>query len=525
MNRAPSIEPLMPNAIPSLLLPGQVDDDDLRQHFCALGVGTIAAYKLWCYRHGLSTDLHKTPEQRSDEQALFASLQPLSDPAASKHHNPRRADLIARIFRGELREETLSDVPSRIRKIYNALAGDEEARHALRRLVLHVEKYGDMFRPAHAFPGLPPSFHNTWVAGLGQLARHHRDWMRPVETWRPDARKPQKQFQTLACHLLARYDVPPCMDAAWFQGETPEALSQQAWFKHVGFGQNIRTAGVPMKITKRMAHLFTHQRSARLSILRALRIAQVEALGGSPPLAWSVSSILGRSLENEDFWVTVVHFFVNNPMLEGSYVEPIIDYIRHQKFTPQRILQPDGTFVEGPPPHPSFSVKGRSAVKLLRQVDEWHVQLTGEENVHIEKWEPSKFQEFTHTEIDSETGRTFTWTIQELCTSAQLAVEGRVMHHCVASYTRRCVSGEASIWSLRVQDMDAVEGEPYNVLTIALDTKKRLVTQARGRYNLQPFDRASLAKQRRTGRPYLRLLRESARILRLWMDREGLTHG
>jgi hypothetical protein len=316
------------------------------------------------------------------------------------------------------------------------------------------------------------------------------------------------------------------MDAAWFQGDTPEARQQQAWFRHVGFGQNIRTAGVPRHITKRAAHIFAQMRDAHLHILRALRYAQVVALDGSPHLAWSIAfSPIGKSIENEDFWVTVIHFFVNNPMLERSYVEPIIDYIQHQKFTPSRVLQPDGTFAEGPPPHPNFSIKGRSAVKLLRQVDEWHVQLTGEENIRLEKWEPSKFREFSRTEIDSETGRTFTWTIHELLTSAQLAVEGRVMHHCVASYTRRCVSGETSVWSLRVQDTDAPESEQSNILTIAVDNKKRVVTQARGKYNLQPFDRAGLAKQRRTGRPYLRLLRESGRILRLWMDREGLAHG
>ena len=509
-----------------LLLPGQIDDDDLRQHFHALGVGTVAAYKLWCYRHGLSTDLHKTPDQRSIERALFESLHDLPGSDAGKHHNPRRADLLARILRGECQAETLSDVPSHIRKIYNTLKGDEEARDALRRLVLHVEKYGDMFRPARAFHGLPHTLHNTCIAGLGQLARRHRDWLRPAETWRPDNGKPRRQFYALARHLLARYDVPPCMDAAWFQGDTPDTRQQQAWFKHVGFGQNIRTAGLPAHITKRAAHLFMQERGFHVSIPRALRYAQVKALGGNPNLGWAIAySPIGQSFENEDFWVTVIHFFVNNPMLERSYVAPIIDYIQHQKFTPRRIVRPDGTVVEGPPPHPQFSVKARSAVKLLRQVDEWHVQLTGEENVHIETWKPSGLREFAHTEIDAETGRTFAWTIHELCTSAQLSVEGRVMHHCVASYTRRCVSGEASIWSLRVQDMDAQESEPYNVLTIALDIRKRTVTQARGRYNLQPFDRASLVKQRRAGRPYLLLLRESARILRLWMDREGLTHG
>ncbi|MFP6645094.1 MAG: PcfJ domain-containing protein [Candidatus Latescibacterota bacterium] len=41
------------------------------------------------------------------------------------------------------------------------------------------------------------------------------------------------------------------------------------------------------------------------------------------------------------------------------------------------------------------------------------------------------------------------WTVQELRTSALLQVEGRMMHHCVGSYTRRCINGEVSIWSLR----------------------------------------------------------------------------
>ena len=70
----------MATPLSPLLLPGQIDDDDLRQHFRALGVGTVAAYKLWCYRHGLSTDLHKTPDQRSIERALFESLHDLPEP-------------------------------------------------------------------------------------------------------------------------------------------------------------------------------------------------------------------------------------------------------------------------------------------------------------------------------------------------------------------------------------------------------------------------------------------------------------
>ena len=98
------------------------------------------------------------------------------------------------------------------------------------------------------------------------------------------------------------------------------------------------------------------------------------------------------------------------------------------------------------------------------------------------------------------------------------------MHHCVGSYARKCVTGEKSIWSLRVcvDDGDAEK----HILTIAVDNKRKLVTQARGKYNMQPFDKARVRRnQEDADRPYVRLLRKSARVMRLWMDQEGLRHG
>ena len=50
-----------------LLIPGQVEDEGLRRHFGAVGVGTVAAYKLWCHRHGLSTELEKDSAERRQE--------------------------------------------------------------------------------------------------------------------------------------------------------------------------------------------------------------------------------------------------------------------------------------------------------------------------------------------------------------------------------------------------------------------------------------------------------------------------
>lgn len=509
-----------------LLIPGQIEDEELGRHFGALGVGTIAAYKLWCHRHGLSTELHKNATRRRDELALAERLLAPLDENAGRDHDPRVAAVIERICRGEMRHDTLTDVPSRVRKVYRALGDDSEARDSFGRLVLHVEGVGALLRPVRVFRQLPHDEGNTCISALGQLARHCRQWLRPVEDWRPDTDHQRPQFRSLAEYLLARYPMPPTMDSVWFMGDTPEARLSQEWYMHVAGGQNLRTAGIPMRITRRMAHLFGTETPSFMTLVQALRWSQMKALGGDVRLIWTVAtSTLGRSLEDEDFWESVVHFFANNgAMLESSYVEPIIDYVRHQRYVPQRLPQPDGTFVEGPPPHPGYSMKGRSAPKLLRQVDEWHATLSGLEDVPLRRWDSCGLKELVLEETDPDTGKPMVWGVHELTTSAQLNVEGRLMHHCVGSYVDRCASGQFSIWSLRVAFPESEEPEERHILTIAVDSRRRAATEARGKFNLRPFDRKKLGKRVRAGQAYMALLRESGRVLRVWMDRQGLTH-
>ena len=314
------------------------------------------------------------------------------------------------------------------------------------------------------------------------------------------------------------------MDTAWLQGHTAEAYQQQEWFKHVAGDQNLRTAGVPMEVTKRMAHIFMQMHHPHHTLLQALRIAQVEALGGDSHSSWYVAATpLGDSLENEDFWISVVHFYVNNyPMLHRSYFLPVYDYIRHQKYLPQQITQPDGTQVKGPPAQPNFCMKGRSAAKLLHQVDQWHETLSGEEDVPLKTWAATGLAGFRLEEYDAQLRCNLVWTIYELCTSQQLQTEGRIMGHCVFSYTQRCLAGDTSIWSLRALNTDAEEALEKRVLTIAVDNRQRAVTQARGKFNMALNQRERLEKRRRAGSLYVHLLRESARILRLWSDKVGL---
>ena len=57
------------------------------------------------------------------------------------------------------------------------------------------------------------------------------------------------------------------------------------------------------------------------TIEEALRWGQILGLEGEQPLVRAVNGTpLGTTFDNEDFWKTVIHFFVNNPMLDPDHV-------------------------------------------------------------------------------------------------------------------------------------------------------------------------------------------------------------
>jgi hypothetical protein len=69
------------------------------------------------------------------------------------------------------------------------------------------------------------------------------------------------------------------MDQAWFETDLKKAQTWQSWWIHIGTGGNIRRAGTPIRLTKRMAHVFP--RAAERTIPQNLRWAQVVGMGGN----------------------------------------------------------------------------------------------------------------------------------------------------------------------------------------------------------------------------------------------------
>jgi hypothetical protein len=302
--------------------------------------------------------------------------------------------------------------------------------------------------------------------------------------------------------------VPGFMDAAWFAGTEPEARWQQEWFRHIGGGENIRTADLPVRLTKMMAHRFM-EAPADLTIAAALRWGQILGMEGDVTLARAVAATrLGEAFEQEEFWATVLQWFVNHPMLDAACVGPIIDYVHHQKFVPREVVLPEGAVEIGDPPQPEFSMKGRSAAALLARVEEWHAQLAREAHRPNNRWEKSGIGEFRQIQEDKQSGNVVCWTIQELLSSRELREEGRALNHCVASYGHSCFQGRVSIWSVRLEDCQ--QAVPRRVMTI--EVKGRTINQARGKANAFPG-----SKKDTGGR-----LKQAHHVMRQWAAAEQL---
>ena len=269
------------------------------------------------------------------------------------------------------------------------------ARHAgvlpaYERLLRHVQTRTTLLQPSDR----AGDNRNAFNSGLLALALYHGDWLRPVESWHPVRQNAWPQFsrsRPTSARPVSRstvYDLGLVRPAA--RRKTATARLVQA----PGPGENIRTAKLPLRLTRVMAHLFT-QAPHHYSAVAALRWAQVCGLGGSKGLARAVvGTRLGKVLENEEFWESVLHFFVNHPGLDLAQVGPVVDFLQHQRFEWKDGVSPGGVFGKQPPPRPDYTMKGRTVASILRQVEEWHKQLGQETNQPSIAWRHAPFHDF-----------------------------------------------------------------------------------------------------------------------------------
>ena len=238
-------------------------------------------------------------------------------------------------------------------------------------------------------------------------------------------------------------------------GADSRGVVHQGWFIHVAQGGNLRTAkGLPVPLTRRQAHLYL-QAPADFDVLGAFRWAQILDMGGDERLVRSIlGTLIGKSFDHDEFWVTVLRWLVDQPMLDPVHHAPIIDYLNNQRFVAS-VPNPLAGLPGQPalvPPQPNLTMKGRDPESLLHSIDQWHRRLGRVVRGPASYWRPTGIEPFRHEEGEGKSRRIF--TITEIVNSYELLAEGQAMAHCVASYAPSCVRGIVSIWSLRADRRD-----------------------------------------------------------------------
>lgn len=343
---------------------------------------------------------------------------------------------------------------------------DTEQQADLRTLVLQIDRCSSILKD------------DRFVPAVIRLAEHGSYWIRPPEAWKPRTKNRSKQFASLARHLFARYPVPTFLDQAWFG----ESEAPRNWFRLIGGGANIRQASdFPVPLTKKMSHHFL-EAPDDYSIGAAIRWAQIRTLGGDRALADAIAATrMTEVFVDDSFWLSVIRFFVQNPMLDLRYVGPIVDYVWNLRFEPTVEFAEHGVGREGPPVQPNFSLRGRTVETLLREVEQWHTELAERERPNLQ-WSKSSIDDFQFEDGPADSPRL--WEIRELLSTQELMDEGRCMLHCVVSYDLSCARGRSSIWSLRLTE----DGQTERRLTVEIVLPEKEIRQARGRRNRLPTE-------------------------------------
>ncbi|MGD8834907.1 MAG: hypothetical protein PVJ19_08210 [Desulfobacteraceae bacterium] len=150
----------------------------------------------------------------------------------------------------------------------------------------------------------------SYVQGIFNLSYFHRDFIRPIYTWQPKDESSRNVFASLVHHLLAKYETPFFMNSVWLRKRNYSALRFQNWHFRMANGYSFRKLNNLIVMTKKMEHYFL-QAPDHFTPEEAVRHAQVLGLGGTNNLAHAiVATRLGKHYEHEEFWRTVIQFFI-----------------------------------------------------------------------------------------------------------------------------------------------------------------------------------------------------------------------
>lgn len=340
-------------------------------------------------------------------------------------------------------------------------------RAAFGRLLALVRARSDLMAAAPLVIDRSPRFRQ--VEAVRNLARHHRELRGSLDDWAGARGHPLAVVASLARAAFDGYPTPRFLASVWFGDDGEAEREPRRWFVALAGGASVRGLGMPVALTRRMAHVFLTT-ADHVEVLPALRRAEVRGLGGTEALADAVvATRLGGDFADGALWRTVLAWLVRcGDAVDLAQVGPVIDYVDGLR---------RGQVASGPRAT-TLSLRGRTFASVMRDVAAWHLALGRSRGRGA--WPRSRWQPY-HVEVAQADGRRVHWDLIELIDRAGLRHEGRAMHHCVASYGSSCAQGRASIWSLRHRvDTPESVGVARSWLTIQVDPRTATIVQVRG---------------------------------------------
>jgi hypothetical protein len=337
--------------------------------------------------------------------------------------------------------------------------------------------------------------------------RSPKDWYRQIKR-----RSADERFLDLVRFTFARYPVPAHLEKVWLKDVeddfVDDALSCARrtqswrwgracrgcpdlirWYIIVAQGGSLHKEATHRYLSSLETHHFLNAPSRIGSFQMALWYAVARACNAAPVIATRIAhtKLIDFSIAST-FWKEVARFFARNP-IPFAEMNDLIDFLAAAK-------QADR----------DFSLKNRAVPALRRRMEDWHRSLRVERLPPLRPAHaclpylpaaplPDKWPGLAIPDAEYENGedgyRTI-WRFQQIKTRGELFLEGKQLHHCVASYQAACASGSASIWSMTCENPP---DNPVKCLTIEVRSDGR-IAQCRGFANRQPHVREMVVVQR-----------------------------
>lgn len=262
-------------------------------------------------------------------------------------------------------------------------------------------------------------------------------------------------------HLFKGYTFPPALFRRRYEINTL-GMREIGWMEHLLSGNNLITAsGFRFTVTRKVAHLFNHCEDMPFFDIEGM-LFYLALLDQTQDASFARTSTLALDEhERTDPWLKIlVQLFRRD--FRTYRLRHAIDYVRWHVDERQRMPL----------------LKDHDHLSLSRKIDAWETEQELQRKLQGPRIAFPRL-DVPDWSLEME-GKVY--RIRQLTDSHELAREGVLMGHCVATYRNRCVKGLCSIFSLQVK-----KNAVYSPL-ITIEHNGSGIVQALGAGNRSPKD-------------------------------------